>query len=105
VFPLTGFYTISVLRRVLTDKRSVDATGQLHTIKSVTTKQCRFSCFLFFKHEDNEMYKEDELTVWNTFLETPRRRGSLMRLDRILKRRMKAFLKARIATLNEMGIQ
>jgi hypothetical protein len=51
------------------------------------------------------MYKEDEVTVWNAFLETPRRRGSLMRLDRILKRRMKAFLKARTATLREMDVQ
>jgi hypothetical protein len=51
------------------------------------------------------MYKEDELTVWNAFLETPRRRGSLMRLDRILKRRMKAFVKARIATLSKIDNQ
>ena len=41
------------------------------------------------------MYKEESSDVWNQYLQTPRRGGSAMRLDRILKRRMKAFMKAR----------
>ena len=41
------------------------------------------------------MYKEESSNTWNQYLQTPRRGGSAMRLDRILKRRMKAFMKAR----------
>jgi len=41
------------------------------------------------------MYKETDQTAWSDYLETPRRGGSAMKLDRILKRRMKAFIKAR----------
>ena len=37
----------------------------------------------------------DNLKNWNTYIETPRRGGSAMKLDRILKRRMMAFMKAR----------
>jgi hypothetical protein len=41
------------------------------------------------------MYKN-----WNIYIETPRRGGSPMKLDRILKRRMKAFMKARQSSLS-----
>jgi len=41
------------------------------------------------------MYKEDHTQLWSQYLETPRISRSPMKLDRILKRRMKAFLKAR----------
>ena len=41
------------------------------------------------------MYKEESSDTWNQYLQTPRRGGSAMRLDRILKRRMRVFMKAR----------
>jgi len=47
------------------------------------------------------MYKEVSLPVWNEYQETDRQKGSPMKLDRILKRRMKAFLKARRVILDK----
>lgn len=41
------------------------------------------------------MYKEVTSHAWNEYQETTRQKGTPMKLDRILKRRMKAFLKAR----------
>jgi len=41
------------------------------------------------------MYKETEVATWNEYLETTGRGGAPVKLDRILKRRMKAFIKAR----------
>ena len=41
------------------------------------------------------MYKEESPDTWSQYLQTPRRGGSAMRLNRILKRRMQAFMKAR----------
>lgn len=37
---------------------------------------------------------------WNNYLEINHRGGCAMKLDRILKRRMRAFLKSRQARLN-----
>ena len=48
------------------------------------------------------MYKEITLVQWDQYLETPRKGGSAMKLDRILKRRMQAFLKARQHAMTEM---
>lgn len=48
------------------------------------------------------MYTEDTTTQWNHYLETPRKGGSAMKLDRILRRRMRVFLKARQHTLKEI---
>jgi len=48
------------------------------------------------------MYKETIPQTWNEYLET-NRGGSAMKLDRILKRRMKAFIKARYANLYEVS--
>lgn len=42
----------------------------------------------------------ENLTNWNMYIETPRRGGAAMKLDRILKRRMKAFMKARQSPLS-----
>jgi len=47
------------------------------------------------------MYKEAYSQIWNEYLETHRKAASPMKLDRILKRRMKAFMKARQARLRE----
>lgn len=47
------------------------------------------------------MYKEVSSQPWNHYVETARHHGSAMKLDRILKRRMKAFMKARYAVLAE----
>ena len=47
------------------------------------------------------MYKEASLQIWNEYLETKRRGGSPMKLDRILKRRMRAFIKARRAVIRQ----
>lgn len=46
------------------------------------------------------MYTDETLPIWNEYLETNRRGGSAMKLDRILKRRMRVFLKARQAKLD-----
>jgi hypothetical protein len=46
------------------------------------------------------VYKESSSQVWNEYQETSRG-GSAMKLDRILKRRMRAFMKAREAKLRE----
>ena len=47
------------------------------------------------------MYTDINGITWNQYLETVRRGGSPMKLDRILKRRMRAFMKARQAILTE----
>ena len=49
------------------------------------------------------MYKEVSSQVWNEYQETVRQKGSPMKLDRILKRRKKAFLKARQVILDKEG--
>jgi|GEM_PF-5362091 len=41
------------------------------------------------------MYKSNDVNTWNEYLETTSRGGAPVKLDRILKRRMKAFLRAR----------
>ena len=45
------------------------------------------------------MYNEPHTQPWNQYLETAHRGGHAMKLDRILKRRMRAFLKARQSKL------
>lgn len=47
------------------------------------------------------MYTDENGHTWNQYLETSCRGGSPVKLDRILKRRMKAFMKARQALINE----
>ena len=45
------------------------------------------------------MYITDESSTWNLYLETNCRGGSPVKLDKILKRRMKAFLKTHRASI------
>jgi len=54
---------------------------------------------------ENTMYKEANSQIWNEYLETNRKAASPMKLDRILKRRMKAFMRARQARLRETPTQ
>ena len=49
------------------------------------------------------MYKEESSDTWNQYLQTPQRGGPAIRLNRILKRRMKAFMKARQLKLSGNG--
>ena len=49
------------------------------------------------------MYK-DQKTVWNEYLETGRHTSSAVKLNRILKRRIKVFIKARQTRLYEESI-
>ena len=45
------------------------------------------------------MYKEINAQPWNQYLETNHRGGQAMKLDRILRRRMRAFMKVRQSKL------
>ena len=45
------------------------------------------------------MYKEINTQPWNQYLETNHRGGQAMKLDRILRRRMRAFMKVRQSKL------
>jgi len=50
------------------------------------------------------MYKNTDVNTWNQYVETTRRGGSPVKLDRILKRRMRVFIKARMRNLVEENI-
>ena len=46
------------------------------------------------------MYTDKNGNTWSQYLETVSRGGSPIKLDRILKRRMRAFMKARKALID-----
>jgi len=50
------------------------------------------------------MYTDNNGITWSQYLETSPRGGSPVKLDRILKRRMRAFMKARKACIKTVDI-
>lgn len=49
------------------------------------------------------MDTQKRITTWSDYIELPQRRSQPIKLDRLLKKRMKAFLKARAARLQAKG--